>query len=87
MIFTQVIATALISLQWMIMYTYYYLPVSSTRTTEQQTIISFVYWLTNYCFYLISVKSFYISMLTSCLFRQTFMKTLIKILPQCLLQQ
>lgn len=82
MIFTQVIVTAFISLQWMIMYTYYYLPASGGRTTEQRTIINFVYWLTNYCYYLNNVKSFYLSMLTSRLLRQTFMKTLIKMLPQ-----
>lgn len=87
MIFTQVIVTAFISSQWIIMYTYYFIPVNGVRTSEQSAIISFVYTLTNYCFYLNNVKSFYLSMLTSRLFRKTFIKTLIKLLPRRLRQR
>jgi len=82
MIFTQVLATAFVSLQWMIMYAYFSLSSASTRTPEQQTIVSFVYRLSNSCFYLNNVKSFYISIITSQLFRKTFRKTLISILPR-----
>jgi len=82
MIFTQVLATAFVSLQWMIMYAYFSLSSASTRTPEQQTIVSFVYRISNSCFYLNNVKSFYISIITSQLFRKTFRKTLISILPR-----
>ena len=80
MINTQVIATTFISLPWAIMYMYYNIS-ASYRTAEQQVIINFAYILTNYCFYLNYVKSFYLSMLTSRVFRQTFVKALIKLLP------
>ncbi|CAF1447063.1 unnamed protein product [Adineta ricciae] len=82
MILTQILATCLISLQWMIMYIYYFIPVQTPRTAEQQAIVSFFYSLTNYCYYLNNVKSFYLSMLTSNLFRKTFVKAFIKFLPR-----
>ncbi|UJR29675.1 hypothetical protein I4U23_017223 [Adineta vaga] len=82
LILVQILITGLLSLQWIIMYTYYAIPVTVPRTSEQQTIISFVYSLTNYCYYLNNVKSFYLSIATSGLFRQTFMKGLIRLLPR-----
>ncbi|CAF4063512.1 unnamed protein product [Adineta steineri] len=82
MIFTQVIVTAFILLPWAIMYMYNNISANITKTSEQQTIINFVYWLTNYWFYLNNVKSFYLSILTSRLFRQTFLKALIRLLPR-----
>ncbi|CAF1282539.1 unnamed protein product [Adineta steineri] len=82
MIFTQVIVTAFILLPWAIMYMYNNISANITKTSEQQTIINFVYWLTNHWFYLNNVKSFYLSILTSRLFRQTFLKALIRLLPR-----
>ena len=82
MIFTQVLATAIISLQWIIVYTYASASASDFRSLLQQPISLFVYGISNYCYYLNNVKSFYVSMLTSQLFRQTFIKGLIKCLPR-----
>ncbi|CAF1442877.1 unnamed protein product [Adineta steineri] len=82
MIFTQVIVTTFILLPWAIMYMYNNISANITKTSEQQTIINFVYWLTNYWFYLNNVKSFYLSILTSRLFPQTFLKALIRLLPR-----
>jgi len=82
MIFAQVLVTAFFSLQWMTMYAYYYISSENTRTPEQQAIINLVYRLSNSCFYLNNAKSFYISIITSQLFRQTFRKTMISILPR-----
>jgi hypothetical protein len=87
MIFTQVFVTALISLQWMIVYTYIFATTHDTISLAQQTITLFVYRIAIYCFYLNNVKSFYVSMLTSQLFRQTFIKGLIKCLPRHVQQQ
>ncbi|UJR19360.1 hypothetical protein I4U23_022489 [Adineta vaga] len=81
MILTQILATTLIALQWMIMYIYYFIPIETSRTLEQQSIVNFFYSFTNYCYYLNNVKSFYLSILTSHLFRKTFIKSLIKFLP------
>ena len=80
MIFTQVIATAVISLPWAIIYLYSNIP-NSGRTSEQQAIVSFVSTLANYIFFLNYVKSFYVSILTSRVFRQKFRKVLAKLLP------
>ncbi|CAF4130754.1 unnamed protein product [Rotaria sp. Silwood2] len=84
MIFSQVVVTAFLLLQWIIMYMYYAFTANYIRTVEQSSIISFVYKLTNYCYYLINVKSFYLSMLTSRLFRKTLINSLIEILPRCM---
>ena len=86
MIITQVTATAFISLPWAIMYMYYNIS-AGPRTSEQLVVINFAYILTNHCFYLNYVKSFYVSMLTSRVFRQTFIKALIKLLPRHLRQR
>jgi ammonia channel protein AmtB len=82
MIFMQVFATAVISLQWIIVYTYVLASGNDSKSFGQQPITFFVYRIALYCYYLNNVKSFYVSMLTSQLFRQTFTKGLIKCLPR-----
>jgi hypothetical protein len=82
MIFCQVLVTSFFSLQWIIMYMYYLITTDDMRTSDQLAIISFVLSVTNNCFYLNNVKSFYLSMLTSRLFRQTFIKGLNGLLPR-----
>ena len=52
------------------------------RTMDQLTIIYFVYGLSLNCYYFNNVKSFYLSMLTSRLFRKTFITGLIALLPR-----
>ncbi|UJR12737.1 hypothetical protein I4U23_016911 [Adineta vaga] len=80
MIFTQILATAFISLQWMIMYLLWTVFFNSAPNSEQRYIIYFFYTLTNRFYYLNNVKSFYVSLLTSHLFRRTFIKALIVLL-------
>ncbi|CAF1250490.1 unnamed protein product [Adineta steineri] len=87
MIFLQVLVTAFISLQWIITYTYYIIPINGVRTAEQTAIISFAYSLTNKFYYLNNVKSFYLSLLSSRFFRQTFIKALIRVLPRRVCQR
>ena len=79
MIFSQVFLTAFLLLQWSILYMYLAFTANYVRTVEQSSIINFVYTLTNYCYCLINVKSFYLSILTSRLFRKTFITGLIGI--------
>jgi hypothetical protein len=64
------------------MYMYNTYTMNNIRTPDQSSIVSFVFVLTNYCYYLNNVKSYYLSMLTSDLFRKTFIKGLIELLPR-----
>ncbi|CAF3133471.1 unnamed protein product [Rotaria sp. Silwood2] len=82
MIFAQVFVTGFLSLQWIMVYTYFSFTADYTRSYEQWSILFFVFSLTNNCYYLNNVKSFYLSILTSHLFRKTLMKGLIEILPR-----
>jgi hypothetical protein len=82
MIFAQIIMTALISLQWVIVYAYYSFTTNAIRTADQSAIVRFVFTLSNYFFYLNYVKSFYISMLTSKLFKKTLIKGIINVFPR-----
>ncbi len=52
------------------------------KTNDQWTIIFLVYSLSNNCYYLNNFKAFYVSILTSHLFRKTFVKGLIELLPR-----
>jgi hypothetical protein len=61
---------------------YFTYTMNNIRTPDQLSIVFFVFLLTNYCYYLNNVKSYYISMLTSDLFRKTFVKGLIQLLPR-----
>jgi hypothetical protein len=82
MIFAQIFVTSFFALQWIIMYMYFTYTINDVRTIDQLSIVYFVFTLTNYCFSLNNVKSYYISMLTSDLFRKTFIKGIIKLLPR-----
>ena len=82
LVFTQVITTAFFVLQWIGMYLYHISTLSYQRTPEQWAIHYFVFSLTNYIYYLNNVKSFYLSTLTSRLFRETFIKSLGKIVSK-----
>ncbi|UJR11629.1 hypothetical protein I4U23_015810 [Adineta vaga] len=87
MIFTQILATALISLQWMIMFALFSFLINNVHNFEQSFIIYFTLALTNYCYYLNNVKSFYISIFTSHHFRKVFIRAMIKLLPRYILQR
>ncbi|CAF4741159.1 unnamed protein product [Rotaria sp. Silwood1] len=87
MTFAQVFVTAFLSLQWIIVYTYFSFTADYKRSYEQWSILFFVFSLTNNCYYINNVKSFYLSILTSHLFRKTFVKGLMDILPRRLRPQ
>jgi hypothetical protein len=55
---------------------------NDVKTNDQWTIIFLVYSLSNNCYYLNNFKAFYVSILTSHLFRKTFVKGLIELLPR-----
>ena len=82
MVVAQIVVTTILSLQWMIVYMYFVNTINRVRSIEQYTILYFFLFLTNDIYYLNNVKSFYLSMLTSRLFRQTFAKALINLLPR-----
>jgi len=87
MIFTQVLATSLLSLQWICFYIYHIINFYNIKSNEQQIVHYFIWCISNNIYYLINVKSFYLSTLTSRLFRKTFLKALFRLLPNCQQQQ
>jgi hypothetical protein len=82
MIFAQIITTAFFALQWIIVYMYFTLVGAQITDPDQSAIIFFVFSVSNNVFYLNNVKAFYVSMLTSSLFRKTFVKGFIDLLPR-----
>jgi hypothetical protein len=64
------------------MYTYFTITANEEKSVDQWSIIFFVFSLSNYCFYLNYVKSFYVSIMVSRLFRKTFIKGIINLLPR-----
>lgn len=72
MVFAQCLVTSLFILQWFVAYWYYLATRYQPKSAEQWAIIYFVLELTNDLYYMINVKSFYMSTLTSRLFRTTF---------------
>ncbi len=81
MIFTQVFTTSLLTLQWITFYMYHVIVMYNIKSNEQQIIHYFIWYVSNNVYYLINVKSFYLSTLTSRLFRETFFKSLFQLLP------
>ena len=79
MIFVQIFVSSFFVLQWMSMYAYYSITRTNDRTAEEWAVVYFILSLTNNLYYVNSVKSFYLSTLTSRLFRQTFKSALIKL--------
>ncbi len=51
------------------------------NSDEQKSIHYFVWYVSNNIYYLINVKSFYLSTLTSRLFRETFLKAFYRLIP------
>ena len=72
LVISQVFVTALISLQWMTYVMYSLITADGERTIEQQYLRIFIFTVTAYCYHLNNVKSFYISLVTSRLFREKF---------------
>ncbi|CAF1093776.1 unnamed protein product [Adineta steineri] len=71
-IFAQILITSFIALQWIIAYTYFTFAPIYTETPVDLSIIIFVFSLSNSFYYLNNVKAFYISILTSRVFRKAF---------------
>ena len=80
MIFVQVFGTAFFSLPWICTYLYYLTNGYLIRNNEQISIANFLLALTNYSYYFINVKSFYLSTLTSRRFRAALMGATLKLL-------
>ncbi|CAF1185030.1 unnamed protein product [Adineta ricciae] len=87
MIFTQIIATGVISLQWIVMFSLSSFVFSSIQNYGMASVVLFTYTVSNYCFYLNSVKAFYIALFTSRLFRENFVLGLMKMLPRRMREQ
>lgn len=87
MIFTQVFATSILSLQWIIFYIYHMITMYSKRNHQQESFHYFLWCISNNIYYLINVKSFYLSTLTSRLFRKTFLQALFRLLLNSKQQQ
>jgi len=79
MIFGQIFLTTFFSLQWIIFYMYRTFTASRVKTYEENVIIYFVNTISLSIFYLNNVKAFYISLLTSQLFRKVFIKNVLKL--------
>jgi hypothetical protein len=80
MVFTQVVVTSFFILQWIGLYIYFIVTQYNNKSDEQLAIDLFSFTLTNTLYYLINVKSFYLSTLTCRLFRETFIKALMKLI-------
>ncbi|CAF3965851.1 unnamed protein product, partial [Adineta steineri] len=75
-IFAQIVVTTFIALQWIILFLYFTFAPIYTETAVDLSIIFFVFGLSNNLYYLNNVKAFYISILTSRVFRKTFISGL-----------
>ncbi|CAF0856098.1 unnamed protein product [Adineta steineri] len=81
MIFTHVFTTSFLTLQWISFYMYHIYIKDQLKTNEEITIHYFIWFISNNIYYLINVKSFYLSTLTSRSFRKTFFNSLFELLP------
>ncbi|CAF0897034.1 unnamed protein product [Adineta steineri] len=76
MIITQVLITAIFSLQWMIIQTYVLFNIGLGMSNDNLLLLAFLFALSNKIYPFNNVKSFYFSILTSKSYRQTFVKGL-----------
>ena len=75
-------ATAIISLQLMVVVIVYLVGSRSEPSVEKQITYYFMLAISSYVYYLNNVKSFYVSCATSRLFREKLFKGLAKIFPR-----
>jgi hypothetical protein len=80
----QVIVTGFLSIQWIIVYTFDIIKTHNIvgMTLENITIFTFIVYLSYEIFYINNVKFFYLSTLTSSLYRKTFQMAIAKYLPR-----
>ncbi|UJR12222.1 hypothetical protein I4U23_016399 [Adineta vaga] len=81
MAFTQVFVSNFFILQWIVMYWYFLITQNNNKSADESAIIYFMLGLTNNLYYIINIRSFYLSTLTSRLFRETMIVGLMKLLP------
>ncbi|CAF1187620.1 unnamed protein product [Adineta steineri] len=86
-IFAQILITSFIALQWIIMFTYFTFAPIYTQTPVDLSIIFFVFSLSNNLYYLNNVKAFYITILTSRVFRKAFVGGLNNLFRRYIRQQ
>jgi hypothetical protein len=82
MVFAQAFLTGFFVLQYISMYCYFFATQYDNKSAEEWVIIYFVLSLTNDLYYVINIRSFYLSTLTSRLFRKTFIMALFKLFPR-----
>ena len=76
MVFTQAFVTSFFALQWIIAYWYFLVTQYDNKSDEQWAIILFCLSFANNLYYLINIRSFYLSTLTSRSFRNTSINAL-----------
>ncbi|CAF1080271.1 unnamed protein product [Adineta steineri] len=86
-IFAQILVTVCITIPWIIILLYSTFTSISTKTPVEVSIINFVLGLTSRFFYLNNVKAFYITILTSRLFRKAFIDGLNNLFHRYIRQQ
>ncbi|CAF0830851.1 unnamed protein product [Adineta ricciae] len=79
-VFTQVFVSSFFVWLWTGTYWYFLTIQNSKRSAEEWAIVNFLLSLTNNLYYLINVRSFYLSTLTSRLFRETMVASFLKLL-------
>jgi hypothetical protein len=74
----QVIVTGFLSIQWISIYTFFIIKTQNipAMTLKDITIVFFVFNLSYQMFYINNVKFFYLSTLSSSLYRNTFKKAI-----------
>ena len=81
MVFAQTFVTSFFALQWIIMYWYFLATQYDNKSAEGWAITYFLLSLTNNLYYIINVRSFYLSTLSSRAFRDTMIMAFLKLFP------
>ncbi|CAF1610556.1 unnamed protein product [Adineta ricciae] len=84
MVFAQVFVSSFFVLLWIGVYWYFLTVQNSNQSAEEWAIVYFLLSLTNNLYYLINVRSFYLSTLTCSLFRKTMTAGVLKLFSQTL---
>jgi hypothetical protein len=83
MVFMQIFVSTFFVLQWISMYWYYLITRTDENSADGWAITYFALTLTNNLYYVINVKSFYLSTLTSHSFRAILKKASLKLISRC----
>jgi Na+-translocating ferredoxin:NAD+ oxidoreductase RnfA subunit len=80
MVFVQIFFTSFFVLQWLGVCMFYWITLVDAKSADDLAITYFVMSLSNNLYYVINIKSFYLSTLTSRVFRETFKTGLLKLI-------